>query len=58
MEKEIVNQVQEAQRVPYRINPSRNMPEHKLMKLTKTKHKESILKAAREKQHTRETPYV
>jgi len=24
MEKEIVNQVQEAQRVPYRINPRRN----------------------------------
>ena len=26
MGKEIVNQVQEAQRVPYRINPRRNMP--------------------------------
>ena len=26
MEKEIVSQVQEAQRVPYRINPRRNMP--------------------------------
>ena len=26
MEKEIVNQVQEAQRIPYRINPRRNMP--------------------------------
>ena len=26
MEKEIVNQVPEAQRVPYRINPRRNMP--------------------------------
>ena len=26
MEKEIVNQVQEAQRVPYRINLRRNMP--------------------------------
>ena len=50
MEKEIVNQVQEAQRVPYRINPKRNMPRHILMKLTKTKHKERILKAAREKQ--------
>ena len=25
MEKEIVNQIQEAQRVPYRINPRRNM---------------------------------
>ena len=26
--KEIVNQVQEAQRVPYRINPRRNTPRH------------------------------
>ena len=50
MEKEIVNQVQEEQRVPYRINPRRNMPRHMLIKLTKTKHKERILKAAREKQ--------
>ena len=40
MEKEIGNQVQEAQRVPYRINPRRNMPRHKLIKLTKTIHKE------------------
>ena len=40
MENEIANQVQEAQRVPYRINPRRNMPRHILMKLTKTKHKE------------------
>ena len=50
MEKEIVNQVQQAQRVPYRINPRRNMLRHILIKLTKTKHKERILKAAREKQ--------
>ena len=50
MEKEIVNQVQEVQRVPYRINPRRNMPRHVLIKLTKTKHKERILTAAREKQ--------
>ena len=38
MEKEIVNQVQEEQRVPYRINPRRNTPRHILIKLTKTKH--------------------
>ena len=50
MEKEIVNQVQEVQRVPYRINPRRNIPRHILIKLTKTKNKERILKAAREKQ--------
>ena len=49
LEKEIVSQVQEAQRVPYRINPRRNTPRHILIKLTKTKHKERILKAAREK---------
>ena len=49
MEKEIVNQVQEAQRVPYRINPKRNTPRHILIKLIKTKHKETIFKAAREK---------
>ena len=50
MEKEIVNQVQQAQRVPYRIRPRRNTPRHTLIKLTKAKHKERILKAAREKQ--------
>ena len=50
MEKEIVDQIQEAQRVPHRINPRRNTPKHILIKLTKTKHKESILKASREKQ--------
>ena len=44
MEKEIVNQVQEAQRVPYRINPRRNTPRHILIKLTKTTHKERIFK--------------
>ena len=38
MEKEIVNQVQEAQRVPYRIN----MPRHILIKLTKTKQRKNI----------------
>ena len=50
MEKEIVSQAQEAQRIPYRINPRRNMQRHILIKLTKTRHKERILKAAREKQ--------
>ena len=49
MEKEIVNQIQKAQRVTYRINPNRNMPRHILIKLTKTKYKERILKAARGK---------
>ena len=45
MGKEIVTQVQEAQRIPYRINPRRNTPRHILIKLTKTKFKEKILKA-------------
>ena len=50
MGKEIANQVQQAQRYQSRINPRRNMPRHILINLTKTKHKERILKAAREKQ--------
>ena len=52
MGKEIVNQVQvqEVQRVPYRINPRRNMQRHILIKQSKVKYKEKILKAAREKQ--------
>ena len=60
MGKQIVHQIQEAQRVPYRINPRRNTPRHILIKVKKTKHKERILKAAREKQqvHTREILYI
>ena len=48
--KETTTHVQGAQRVPYMINPRRNMPRYILSKLTKTKHKEQILKAVREKQ--------
>ena len=50
MGKEIVDQVQEMQRVPYRINPRKNTPRHILIKLSKLKYKEKILKVAREKQ--------
>ena len=50
MGKEIITQVQETQRVPNRINPRQNIPRHILIKLTNIKHKEQILKAAREKQ--------
>ena len=46
----IATQVQEIQKVPNRINPRQNTPRHILIKLTKVKHKEKILKAAREKQ--------
>ena len=40
MEKEIVNQIQKAQRVPYRINPRRNTPRNIQIKLPKAKQKE------------------
>ena len=40
----------EAQRVPYRRNPKRNKLRHILIKLSKIKYKEKILKEAREKQ--------
>ena len=50
MGKEIIAQVQETQRVPNRINPRQNTPRRILIKLTKIKHKEQILKAATEKQ--------
>ena len=49
MGKETVNQVQEVQRVPGRINPRRNMPIHIVIKLTKIKDKDKILKATRGK---------
>ena len=48
--KEEVTQVQEVQRVPYRINPRRNMLRHILIYLTKIQDKEKTLKATREKQ--------
>ena len=51
MGKEIATQVQEAQRVPGRINPRRNMPRHIVIKLTKIKAKEKLLKATMEKQY-------
>ena len=50
MGKEIVNQVQEEQRVPYTINPRRDLPRHTLIKLSNIKYKEKILKAATGKQ--------
>ena len=49
MGKEIATQVQEAQRVPYRINSRINTPRHIVIKLAKIKDKEKLLKAAREK---------
>ena len=42
--------VQEAQRVPKKLDPKRNTPRHIITKLPKIKDKEKILKAAREKE--------
>ena len=50
MGKEIATQVQEVQRVPYKINPRRNTLRHIVVKLAKIKDKEKLLKATREKQ--------
>ena len=49
MEKEIVNQVQEAQSGPYRINSRRNKPRHILNKLTKTEHTKKNIKSSKGK---------
>ena len=49
MGKEIVNQVQEAQRGPGRINSRRNTSRNIVIKLTKIKDKDKILEATRGK---------
>ena len=56
--KRIVNQLQEVQRGPYKVNPRRNMLRHVLIKLSKNKYKEKMLKTARENQQItdRESP--
>ena len=47
--KEIDLQVQEAQRVPNKIDENRPTPRHIIIKMPKVKDKERILKALREK---------
>ena len=42
-------EVQEAQRVPKKLDPRRNTPRHIIITLVKIKEKERILEAAREK---------
>ena len=42
MRKEIINQVQEAQRIPGRINPRRNTLRHIAIKWTKIKDRQNI----------------
>ena len=49
MEKEIISQVQEAQRVPYTINPRRNITRHILIKLSKIKYKAKYIKSSKGK---------
>ena len=49
MGKEIVSKVLEAQRVPYKINPRRNIPKHILIKLIKIKCKEKTIKSSKGK---------
>ena len=49
MGKEIATKVQEAQRVPYRINPRRNTSRHILIKLSKIKYKEKNIKSSKGK---------
>ena len=41
------HEIQEAQRVPKKLDPKRNTPRHIIIKLPKIKDKERILKAAR-----------
>ena len=51
MAKEIdFEEVQEAQRVPKKLDPRRNTPRHIIIKLPKSTQKERILEAAREKE--------
>ena len=43
-------EVQEAQRVPKKLDPRRNTPRHIIIKLSKIKDEERLLKAAREEE--------
>ena len=49
MAKELDIQVEEAQRVPNKLNPKRTTPRYIIIKMPKVKNKERMLKAAREK---------
>ena len=48
--KEIDMQIQEAQRIPNKLDPKRTTPRHIIIKMLKVEDKERILKAVREKQ--------
>ena len=47
--KEIDTQVQEAQRIPSKMDPKRTTSRHIIIKMAKFKDRERIVKAAREK---------
>ena len=47
LNKETDIQIQETQRAPNKLNPNRPIPRHSIIKITKFKDKEKILKAAR-----------
>ena len=49
--KEIDTQVQEAQRVPTKMDPKRTTPRHIIIKMPEVKDKERILKVAREENY-------
>ena len=46
----LAKEVQEAQRVPKKLDPKRNTPRHIIIKLPKIRDKEKLLRAAREKE--------
>ena len=50
MAREIDIQVQEAQRIPKKLDPRKQTPRHIIITLPQIKDKERILKAAREKE--------
>ena len=50
LEREKATQVQEAQKVPIKMNPKKSIPRHVVIKMPSIKDKEKILKAAREKE--------
>ena len=59
MVKEIDLQIQEAQRVPNKMDTKRTTPRHIIIKMPKVKDKERILKAARKNRElpTKKCPY-
>ena len=52
LERKIDIQVQEAQRVPNRIDPNKTTPRHIIVKMAKIKSKERIFLKSKKKQHS------